>query len=96
MSGEFGRGQAQNGVNLEFRVKVELDPPNNRDNDQVVLQFYSNLLALAWTVDELSRGQARDWRTHGHTHTYTHTHVATTIPEGQNWPRVKTITNVLA
>ena len=29
----------------------------------------------------------------GHTHTYTHTHTqATTIPEGQNWPRVKTAT----
>ena len=28
---------------------------------------------------------------HTDTHTYTHTHTqATTIPEGQNWPRVKT------
>ena len=27
---------------------------------------------------------------HTDTHTYTHTHTqATTIPEGQNWPRVK-------
>ena len=33
-----------------------------------------NLVILAWTVDELSCGQAHDWRTHGHTHTYTHTH----------------------
>ena len=36
---------------------------------------------------ELSRGQARDWRTDGRTHRQTQ---ATTIPEGQNWPRVKT------
>ena len=43
---------------------------------------------LAWTVDELSLGQPHDWRTHRHTYTHTHTQ-ATTIPEGQNWPRVK-------
>ena len=41
-------------------------------------------------VDELSRGQAHDWWTHGHTHTYTHTQ-ATTVPEGQNWPKVKNL-----
>ena len=39
-----------------------------------------NLVILAWTGDELSCGQASDW----HTHTQ-----ATTIPGGQNWPRVK-------
>ena len=27
-----------------------------------------NLVILAWTGDELSRGQAGGWRTHGHTH----------------------------
>ena len=32
------------------------------------------------------RGQARDWHTDGRTHRQTQ---ATTIPEGQNWPRVK-------
>ena len=35
----------------------------------------------ARTCDELLYWQAHDWRTHGHTQ-------ATTIPEGQNWPRV--------
>ena len=27
-------------------------------------------MILAWTVDELSLGQAHDWRTHRHTHTH--------------------------
>ena len=44
-------------------------------------------MILAETGDELSRRQAHDWRTDGHTHRQTQ---ATTIPEGQNWPRVKT------
>ena len=51
-----------------------------------------NLVIIAWAGDKLSSGQTDDWRTH--THTYTHTHrqtQATTIPEGHNWPRVKTI-----
>ena len=42
----------------------------------------SNLVILARNSDKLSRGQARDWRPHEQTQ-------ATTIPEGQNWPRVK-------
>ena len=37
---------------------------------------------------ELSRGQESDWHTDWHTHTQTPTQ-ATTIPEGQNWSRVK-------
>ena len=44
-----------------------------------------NLVILAETGDELSRGQARDWRTEGWTHRQMQ---ATTIPEGQNSPRV--------
>ena len=48
-------------------------------------------MILAWTGDELSRGQTSAYRTHrrtdGHTDRQTQ---ATTIPEGQNWPRVKT------
>ena len=45
-----------------------------------------NLVILAWTGDKLSRGQASDCRTHRHTDRQTE---ATTIPEGQNWPRVR-------
>ena len=37
---------------------------------------------------ELSHGQASDWHIDWHTHTHTQTQ-AMTIPEGQNWPRVK-------
>ena len=41
--------------------------------------------------DELSSGQARDCYTHTHTHGHTDPQTqAMTIPEGQNWPRVKT------
>ena len=47
-----------------------------------------NLVILAWMGDELSSGQARDCYTHTHGHTYPQTQ-AMTIPEGQNWPRVK-------
>ena len=50
---------------------------------KVFYTFGSNSVILAWTSDKLSRGQAHDWRPHGQTQ-------ATTIPEGQNWPRVKT------
>ena len=54
-----------------------------------------NLVIVAWAGDKLSSGQTDDWRTHTHTYTHTHTHThrqtqATTIPEGHNWPRVKT------
>ena len=49
---------------------------------------HPNLVILAWTADELSCGQASDWYTHTDTRTDTQTQ-AMTIPEGQNWPRVK-------
>ena len=55
--------------------------------------FYTcgpNLVILAWTDDELSREQARDYRTHRRTDGQTDRQTqATTIPEAQNWPRVK-------
>ena len=43
-------------------------------------------LNIAWTGDKLSRRQANDYRTHRHTDRQTQ---PTTIPEGQNRPRVK-------
>ena len=45
-----------------------------------------NFVILAWTRDKLSRGQASGYRTHRRTDRQTQ---PTTIPEGQNWPRVK-------
>ena len=49
------------------------------------------LSSLIWplTGEELSRGQTRDWHTDRQTEIHTHTQrQATTIPKGQNWPRV--------
>ena len=47
-------------------------------------------MILDGTADELSCGQASDWYTHTHTDTRTDTQTqAMTIPDGQNWPRVK-------
>ena len=84
-------GQAQNGVNFYFEVKFDLEgqgqsPPKTIGILTKVFYTYGpNLVILAWTGDELSRGQTwwrMDWRTDGQTQ-------ATTKPEGQYWPRVK-------
>ena len=96
IGGEWWFGQAQNGVNFEFEVKFDLEGQGQLSQKTIgiltkVFCFSGpNLVILAWTIDELSLGQAHDWRTHRHTDTQTHRHTqATTIPEGQNWPRVK-------
>ena len=81
--------QAQNCVNFDFQVKFDLEgqgQPTPKTIGILIKLFCmsgSNLVILARTSDKLSRGQARDWRSHEQTQ-------ATTIPEGQNWPRVKT------
>ena len=88
---ELWVGQAQNGVNFDFEVKFDLEgqgqsPPKTIGILTKVFYTYgSNLVILAWTGDELSRGQTW-WRTDGRTDGRTQ---ATTIPEGQYWPRVK-------
>ena len=96
IGGESWHGQAQNGVNFDFEVKFDLEgqgqsPPKTIGIlTKVIYTYGPNLVILAWTGDELSRGQASAYRTHrrtdGHTDRQTQ---ATTIPEGQNWPRVK-------
>ena len=49
-------------------------------------------MILARKGDELSRGQAHDYRTHERADGRTHRQMqATTIPEDQNWPRVKIV-----
>ena len=74
---ELSRGQAQNGVNFDFEVKFDLEgqaqsPPKTIGILTKVFYIYSpNLVILADTGHELSRGQARDWRTDGHTHRQT-------------------------
>ena len=90
---ELSRRQAQNGVNFDFEVKFDLEgqgqsPPKTIGILTKVFYIYGpNLVILAETGHELSRGQACDWHTDGHTHTHRQTQ-ATTIPEGQYWPRV--------
>ena len=87
--GEWSCGQAQNCVNFDFQVKFHLEgqgqstPKTIGMLTKLFCMSGSNLVILAGIGDKLSRGQARDWRPHGQTQ-------ATTIPEGQNWPRVKT------
>ena len=94
--GELWRGQAQNGVNLAFPVKFDLEgqgqsPPKTIGTlTKFFCTFCPNLMVLAWTRDDLWHGQAQGWRTHTQTDTHTDRQTqATTIPEGQNWPRVK-------
>ena len=88
---ELSRAEAQNGVNFDFEVKFDLKgqgqlPPKTIGILTKVFYTYApNLVILAWTGDELSRGQTW-WRTDGLTDGRTQ---ATTIPEGQYWPRVK-------
>ena len=92
MNDEFSHGQAQNGVNFDFKVKFDLEDHGQSPPKTIGILtkvFYTccqNLVILTWTSDELSRGQARGWHTDGRTHRQTQ---ATTIPDGHNWPRVK-------
>ena len=62
-----------------------ITPQNNRDRNQVVVhlwyKFGNPSLNRSWVIARTSK-----WLTHRHTHTQTE---ATTIPEGQNWSRVK-------
>ena len=94
---ELSCRQAQIGVTCEFEVKFDLEghsqsaPKTIGILTKVFYTYGPNLVILAWTGDELSRRQASDYRTHGRTDGRTHRQTqATTIPEGQNWPRVKT------
>ena len=73
---ELSREQAQNGVNFDFEVKFDLEgqgqsPPKTIGILTKVFYTYGpNLVILAWTGDELSRGQTwwrTDWRTDGRT-----------------------------
>ena len=86
--GEWLHGQAKKRVNFDFQVKFDLEGQDQSTPKTIGIltkmfcMSGSNLVILVRTSDKLSHGQARDWRPHGQTQ-------ATTIPEGQNWPRVK-------
>ena len=96
---ELLRGQAQNGVDFYFEVKFDLEgqgqspPPkkktkNNRDLNQGLLHLWYKFgdpsLNGWWVITRtnLVTDGRTDWRLDGQTQ-------ATTIPEGQYWPRVK-------
>ena len=71
---EFSRGQAQNGVNFDFEVKFDLEGQGQSPAKTIGMLtkvFYTygpNLVILAWTGDELSRGhKLGDGRTDGWT-----------------------------
>ena len=86
--------KAQNEVKFNFQVKFDLEvqgqssPKTIGTSTKVFCICGPNLVILAWMSDELSCGQAHDWHTHWHTDPQMQ---PMTIPEGQNWPRVKTI-----
>ena len=67
---ELSHGQAPNGVNFDFEVKFDLESQGQSPPKTIWILtkvFYSygpNLVILAWTGDELSRGQTW-WRTDG-------------------------------
>ena len=77
IGGELWHGLAQNGVNFDFGVQCDLEGHDQSSHKTIGILtkvFYisgPNLVILAETGDELSRGQARDWRTDGHTHRQT-------------------------
>ena len=88
IGGEWSCGQAQNSVNFDFEVKFDLEGQDQSTPKiigiltKMFCMSGSNFVILVGTSNKLSRRQARDWRPHEQTQ-------ATTIPEGQNWPRVK-------
>ena len=74
---ELASGQTQNGVNVDFEVKFDLEghdqsPPKTIGILTKVFYTYGpNLVTLAWMGHGLSRGQASAYRTHGRTHRQT-------------------------
>ena len=88
-------------VTFDFEVKFDLEgqgqsPPKTIGILTMVFYTYGpNLVILAWMGDELSCEQTSDYRTHGRTDGPTHRQTqATTIPKGQNWPRVKMLKQI--
>ena len=74
---ELWSRQAQNRVTFDFEVKFDLEGQGQSPSKTIgiltkVFNTYGpNLVILAWTGDELSRGQSSDYRTHGRTDTQT-------------------------
>ena len=76
---ELSCRQAQNGVTFDFEVKFDLEGQGQSPPKTIGIltkdcyTYGPNLVILAWTGNELSRGQASDCRTHGRTDGWTYT-----------------------
>ena len=104
MSDELWWGQAQNGVNFDFWSQIwpwrsrSISPQNYRDLNQGLLHLQSKFgdpslnaspviaRTSKWLTDRQTDNQT-DRQSDRQTDRQTQTQ-ATTIPEGQNWPRV--------
>ena len=77
IGGESWHGQAQNGVNFDFEVKFDLEgqgqssPQTIEILTEVFYTYGPKLVILAIIGDELLRGQASAYSTHGRTDTQT-------------------------
>ena len=79
-------------LKLNFTLKVKVNhPQKHEDLDQGLLHIWSKFgdpsLNGWWVIMRTS-----PWLMHGQTHRQTQ---ATTIPKGQNWPRLKTNEKIL-
>ena len=95
-----GHGQAQIGVNFDFGVQFDLEGHNQSSHKTIGILtkvFYisgPNLVILAWTGDELSRGQAG---VDAHTRTNTQTDAGNDntwrpkLASGKNYTWIKSI-----
>ena len=99
MGNELWCGQAQNGVNSDFQVKFDLEgqgqlPPKTIETlTKVFCIFGPNLVKFGLNGSRVIAWTSK-WLTHRLTHRLTHPRTqTTTIPEGQNWPWVKTCSN---
>ena len=76
IGGELSYEAAQNVVNVEFYVKLDLEGQDQSTSKtkriltKVFCIFYHNLMALTWIGDGLLHRKARGW--HMQVHTYTH------------------------
>ena len=90
----LSHGQAQNGVNFDFEVKFHLEGQSHSPQKTIGILtkvFYTygpNLVILAWTGDESSRGQASDYRTHRQTDGRSDTQ--TDAANDNKYPKAKT------
>ena len=90
--------QTINWVELDFKVEFDLESqgrllPNTIGTLTKVFSIFGpNLVILAWTGPELSRGQASDWYTDTQTYRCRQRH----YPQGENWPRVTMLLYVYA